>query len=72
MHIEELHEFVLAAYHSNEKSKRVKCPWDVTRMGGGEMNSVLMEMYEGKSPPGTPRRGGENNIKTDLKIIIGC
>jgi len=41
-------------------------------MGGGEMNSVLMEMYEGKSPPGTPRRGGENNIKTDLKIIIGC
>jgi hypothetical protein len=39
LHIEELHEFVLAAYHSNEKSNRVKCARDVTRMGGGEMNT---------------------------------
>jgi hypothetical protein len=33
---------------------------------------VLMEMYEGKRPSGRPRYGGENNIKRDLKIIIGC
>jgi len=36
------------------------------------MNRVLMETYEGKRPPEKPRRGGENNIKRDLKIIIGC
>jgi hypothetical protein len=32
---------------------------------------VLMEMYEGKRPPGRHRRGEDNNIKRDLKIIIG-
>ena len=39
LHIEELHEFVLTAYHSNEKANGVKCVRDVTRMGGGEMNT---------------------------------
>jgi len=28
-----------------------------------------METYEGKRPPGRPRRGGENNIKRDLKML---
>jgi hypothetical protein len=32
---------------------------------------VLVEKPEGKSPLGTPRRRGEDNIKMDLQVVGG-
>jgi hypothetical protein len=54
------------------KSRRMRWAGHVTRMGEGrEVHRVLVGKPEGKRPLERPRRGWEDNIKTDLQEVGG-
>ena len=54
------------------KLRRMELAGHVAHMGEGRgVNGVLIGKFEGKSPPGRPKRRWENNIKMDLQEA-GC
>jgi len=53
------------------KSEKMRWAGHVARMGGGEVDRVLVGKSEGKRPLGRPRRVREDNIKLDLQEV-GC
>jgi hypothetical protein len=52
-------------------SRRMRWAGHVARMGRGAYR-VLVGRPEGKKPLGRPRRRGEDNIKMDLREIVGA
>ena len=54
------------------KSRRMKWAGHMARMGEGEgVHGVLVGKPEGKRPLGKPRRRWEDNIKMDLREVVG-
>jgi len=54
------------------KSRRIRCAGHVARMGEGRgVHRVLVGKPEGKRPLGRPRLRWEDNIKMDLREVVG-
>ena len=54
------------------KSRRMRWTGHVALMGEGRgVHMVLVGRSEGKSPLGRPRRRWEDNIKMDLREVVG-